>query len=203
MPVFDMITKHKAVVVAALGKMDRRKCTAFMLSICERMYPNYNAFSKEVGFNGRHELRDILDKLWFVFTDDIDDMEHEATLNLVGNYMPDTENYDTILVSSALDFVTCLTELIIYLDDEILNRPADVAGLALESVDMHVQEKENISPRDPDRETKIENHPLMEREILNQLSSISELDGLPLSDKAAVMFFKNKRSNVSIGLLGF
>jgi uncharacterized protein YjaG (DUF416 family) len=203
MPVFDMITKHKAAIVAALSTMDRRKCSAFMLSICERMYPNFNAFSNEVGFNGRHELRDSLDKLWFVFTDGANDIEHEAALNLVGNYMPDTENYDTILVSSALDFGTCLTELIMYLEDEVLARPADVAGIALESVDMYVQEMENISPRDPDRETKIENHPLMKREILNQLSSISELDGLLLSDKAAVMFFKNKWSNVSNGSLGF
>ncbi len=202
MAVFDMITQHKADIVAALSAMDQRKCVAFTLSVCERMYPNYCAFSKEVGFHGQKELRDILDGLWCMFVDGADYIEHEAALELIEKLTPDTEDYDTVLVSSALDFATCVSEAINYLDDEALNHPATVAGLALESVDMYVQEKEDISTTDPDRETKIENSPLMKEEILNQLLALSELGGLSLSDKASILSFKNKWSSVSIGSLG-
>ncbi|HJK90575.1 MAG TPA: hypothetical protein RMH85_26305 [Polyangiaceae bacterium LLY-WYZ-15_(1-7)] len=61
-----------------------------------------------------------------------------------------------------------------------------------DSVDLIVQEQEEMDPRDPKRELRILEHPLMQQELVRQQRDLSEASQLAAGDEEGVLVFRRR-----------
>lgn len=149
---------------------------ALGLSAAERLLPNYVAFQNQERWGDVSVLRRCLDCGWRALAGEhVPEGEADTLRRRIQAEAPDTEDFETILVSSALD-AACAAELV--LD---LLKPAETEGafailsLCRDTVDMYVQEQLALDPADPQLEEKIRLHPLMQRELRRQADDLARL----------------------------
>jgi uncharacterized protein len=167
--------------------------TLFMLSCCERLYPNYIAFNRDHKWGSPSILREALDIVWELFEGKT--MEEEkirALFQRCDEVTPDTEDFDSVLVSPALDSAVTVTLLLEFILNDSIDKVTEVASLARDTVDMYVQELENMAPDDPNLEKKILEHRLMQKELKRQREDIETLKRIDLSDKVTYEDVKKK-----------
>jgi len=140
------------------------------------MLPNYRAFSHLTKWGDFATLRSALDLAWrYAPQAPVDSGEVVSARQAVDVIVPDSEDFDSPLVSAAIDAGTgvlgtldcCLTgnaEMVL-----------DVASVARDTVDMFVQERDNMEYDDPGFEAKILADPLMMREVQAQSDDLSVL----------------------------
>jgi len=175
----------------------------FALSVCERLYPNFVRFCDEVGFSGQDKLRVCLDSAWESVELGELDVDYSLNAQACESLAPDTEDYETVLASSALDAAASISYLMSYFVEQDNELFLEIASLACDSVDMFVQELEDLNPQDSKLEDKILEHPLMQLELSRQRSDIEFLNGL--DDDLKVSFievkdysFKPQKSNLEL-----
>ena len=161
-----------------LVSMPNWKKLVFALSICERLYPNFVQFCDEANYTGEDKLRRCLDSAWKSVELGESDVNYRYYSQVCESLAPDTEEYDTVFVSSAIDAAASISYLMSYfvvLDHGLI---IEIASLACDSVDMFVQELEDFNPRGLDLEEKILEHPLMQAELSRQRTDIEFLDSI-------------------------
>src|SRR5262249_55506824 len=92
---------------------------------------------------------------------------------------PDADDFDTILVSSAIDACNALYCTLSYILEPNVNRVIEVAVSARDTADRYVQELEDLEPMAPDLEARILKHPLMQRELKKQQDDLDQLQRVP------------------------
>ena len=133
---------------------------------CERLYGNYLAFELDTDTSGSQVLRNSLDLSWdYLETKRINRAEIKYFVAEIDNLTPDSEGFDSEFTSFAQE--TCFS--ICYLLESILSVKSDkiaqIASFSIDSVDLYVQEIENMDPGDLELEFKILRHPFMQREL--------------------------------------
>jgi len=182
-----------------LCRLNHRGLVIFTLSCAERMLPNYRRFSEENQWGNSSVLRTALDLAWTWLESGTADRTLARKLAAeCYNQAPDTADFSTILVSSALDAACsakCVLDLLLDADVETA---VEAASYARDTVDMYVQELEDMPANSPDLESRIHLHPVMQRELLNQRDALeSILSGISL--QAAVNKWKAPaRSSIDI-----
>lgn len=155
------------------------KQVAFMLSCCERMLPTYEAFQREAGWGNAQALRSALDKAWQVLGG-----ENPSNLNTAvqdcDDATPDTEDFDSQHVSSALNAATSTAELVEVLQAFDQSKIVQAARAEIDSIDSYIHQVEHISPEDADREGRVLCHALMQDALRRQREAVELLH--PLSD---------------------
>jgi len=118
------------------------------------------------------------------------DLSSEAAL--AESIAPDTEDFDSVLVSSALDaaLATCL--LMRAFGDQQTDSIVEVVTLVRDSVDMYVKEMEDMDPADPDLEENILGHELMQKELRRQREDLEFLEKLDDDISVSMTTVKNK-----------
>jgi uncharacterized protein YjaG (DUF416 family) len=161
---------------------------AFLLSCAERLFPNYLAFSNAESWGDPAALRDALELGWSTLQgEQISPAIIENVMARAEAVTPDTEAFDSPLVSAALDAAVCATlvaELLLHDDPK---KVKDAASLARDTVDLHVQELERFEGGDPLLERKILAHPLMKQELARQREDVQLLQEMNWTNKAAVV----------------
>jgi uncharacterized protein YjaG (DUF416 family) len=112
---------------------------------------------------------------------------------------PDTEDFDSLLVSPALDAANVASLLLDLLITDAVEKAAEVACLACDTVDMYVQELDEMPPGAPDLEERITLHPLMQAEIARQLEDLETLSGGWQEGELRRRWHSPMRSNIDIG----
>ncbi|VAX77170.1 Uncharacterized protein YjaG [Serratia symbiotica] len=84
----------------------------FMVSLCERMYPNYQIFCQKTKFGDPVIYRRILDLVWHVLLMKNIKINFDTQLEKLENYIPSSEGYDLYAVYPAIDACIALGELI-------------------------------------------------------------------------------------------
>ncbi|XXY53397.1 DUF416 family protein [Sorangium sp. So ce269] len=167
----------------SLAPLPREALIAFGLSCCERLYPNYVAFKRETGWGEPDVLRKSLDLAWGVLEgfgpshDSVNSARQE-----VQRAEPETEDFDTILVSSALDAAAAVGLVLKFIEEGGVGTIVEIASLCRDTVDMFVQDQDGLVPNDPKLEERILNHRLMQRELQRQqddLLALRSFSGLP------------------------
>jgi len=149
---------------------------AFALSCAERLYPNYLAFVKQQSWGEPSVLRAALDLGWSVLEGHASDLSDLKSLgDAVQRAEPETEDFDTILVSSALDAAASAGLVLQFLKDRNARVVVEIATLCRDTVDMFVQDVEGLTPSQPNFEEKILKHDLMQRELQRQHADLEEL----------------------------
>lgn len=158
-----------------LSQMSIRARLAFALLCCERMLPNYRAFATQEDFGEPAVLRQTLDGFWdFLEKDELPALEGK---NRCEELAPDTEDYQSLLTSPALDAAVAIATLFDVVGSESPKPALEIACLARDTVDMYVQEIESMDSSSPTLEDQIADHTLMQKEIEKQQSDLALLGG--------------------------
>jgi len=162
---------------ARLLKLDSAQQLAFGAVCCERLLPNYIAFQSDTGWGDVAPIRKALDFVWSslesksLYTQAVKSITESCE-----SVAPDSEDFESLYVSSAQDACFAVCSLLDYLLENDVDKIVQVATYATDSVDLYVQEIENMAPNDPELEQKILNHRLMQRELAQQEKNLADIE---------------------------
>ena len=120
-----------------LEKLESWQHVTFMASLCERMYPNYQAFCLETGFGEPQVYRRILDLIWETLVVKDAKVNFDSQLEKLEEAVPSSDDYDLYGVYPAIDACIALGELIhSRLSGETLEHAIEVSKTSITSVAM-------------------------------------------------------------------
>jgi len=183
-------------------QLSSRARTAFILSCGERLLPNYRAFCRHHDWGDEEVLRKALDLGWDYLRGETINQTTVGSLRIhCESVTPDTNDFDSIYVSPALDAGVVVLSLIDSILDPDRRGPfLDAATLARDTVDMYVQGINDLDPQDPALEERILRHPLMQSELMRQKRDLKQLElasRTSLTDAAARLEMQWRSPKVS------
>ena len=120
-----------------LEKLESWQHVTFMASLCERMYPNYQAFCLETGFGEAQLYRRILDLIWETLVVKDAKVNFDSQLEKLEEAVPSSDDYDLYGVYPAIDACIALGELIhSRLSGETLSHAVAVSETSIRTVAM-------------------------------------------------------------------
>jgi uncharacterized protein YjaG (DUF416 family) len=200
-----MMPAYKSEVLKErLNQLDEKKQLVFGALCCERLLPNYVAFQQDTNSGNIMVVRQSLDIIWkFISNENISKKDLETQIASCEAAAPNSSEFDSLYVTVAQDAcfaVCCLLDCLMNME---VDKIAQTATYATDSVDLYVQEIENMKPDDPYLENKILSHPLMQRELLQQeedLKSIESIESLTeqFLDLRRNSWKNNRKSNLNL-----
>lgn len=191
--------------IEQLKKLDFNKQLVFAYLTCERLYPNYVYFSQNYNFGEPSILRDAIDYLYSnLLENNFDKNTVDNLIKKVDKNTPDTEDFDTAFVSSALDACTAVGDNLDFLIDKDFSRIKSIFSYAIDTVDMYIQEIESLDfNKDKYFQQKIDNHPLMQKELAIQQGIVTFLCNTKSIDYGDIQTLlhlqeNNKKSNLNL-----
>lgn len=190
--------------VKKLSDMDLQKQLAFAYLTCERLYPHYAYFSKNYNFGNPLELKRAIDYLRStLFNDNSDKRKTDSFIAAINILTPQPSEYDTIFASSALDACGAVYEALNFLSDQQMSRIVDISTMAIDTVDMYIQDKEGLDfNSDKNFQKKIDTHPLMIKEIATQkgiIAYLSSIDKIMPSDiETLIQLQENNKGSLGL-----
>lgn len=182
----------EASLARDLDQLDFWKQLMFLISVCQRLVPSFSEFAKQTGVKGESILLSGLEKAWDILLSGNSASDLSFQQKQCEGIAPDTEDFDLILVSSALDAAVAISLLMKAFTTNDTNSIVEAASLARDSVDMYVQELENMDPNAPDLEELIVNHDLMQKELKLQREAIEFLQSLDDNQSTSMTEAKKK-----------
>lgn len=170
---FRSETKQQVELLSDKGRI------IFALLTCEKLYPNYVFFRNHFHWGDERLLGDAIIGIYeYIIKKDKSEIKH--LLDEVESITPDTGEFPDVTASFALDACTAVYSTLKYISFKNIDDLVDVASYAIDTVDMYVQEKENLEYSDPEFESKIANDPYMiaekrrQQTLLDRLSELAE-----------------------------
>ena len=168
--------------ITELKNLDFTKQLAFAYLTCERLYPNYLFFSKNYKFGNPNILRQALD---FIHHDFFEKHPDKRKMDFfrkeIDKNTPDPGDFRTGLASSALDACTAVMETLNFMEDKKILRIDDISTFGTDTVSMHIMNIASLDfNKDKDFQKKIDEHPLMQREVRVQSGIITFLRNIGL-----------------------
>lgn len=196
----------RRLTIKRLRNLDNaQKQIAFAYLACNRMLPNYQYFSRQVGWGNEYCLIEALNVIQqFILGHDIDDARKKQLIPIITQNIPDSHNFSTNFSTYAQNAASaiCYTfENVFKLDIEELSWSLT---LSVDTVDAFVQTEENFV-HDEDLEKRILNHSMMQREMQNQESDFTYLlrqEQLTESDLLFKINLNESKSNIDITKYG-
>lgn len=173
----------------------QRHRIAFGAGISERLLPNYSAFRRETGYGSPSDLREALETAWGVVRGRSVTLERLRNLQArCRRAVPDVERFDSQLTSAAMDAANAIHETLeaCYRDDP--HRIAEVASFARDTIDLFVQERDNLDYADKNFEGMISRDPLMTRELEKQREELRALSQAQALDNKFVDYYRASAS---------
>ncbi len=198
----------KNIVIEELNKLKKlefNKQRAFAYLTCERLFPNYTHFSNNFDFGNPQVLREAIDFLYLnIFEKSPNKNKIDFLIKEVNKNTPDTEDFTTNFVSSALDACTATSDSLDFLVDSDFTKILYISTYATDTVSMYIQEIENLDfNQDKDFQQKIDAHSLMRKEIAKQsgiISFLSNSKSFDFGDLQTLLHLQenNKKSNLGL-----
>jgi uncharacterized protein YjaG (DUF416 family) len=160
-----------------LERLDFTKQLTFAYLTCERLFPNYVYFSRNYNFGNPDVLREAIDYLYLnIFEKHFDKIKIKNLTKKINSNTPDPGEFSTVLASSALDACATISESLDFLVDRKILKLKNISTYATDTVDMYIQHIEALDfNKNKNFQLKIDNHPLMKKEIEIQTGIISFL----------------------------
>lgn len=177
----------------------------FAMLTCERLYPNYVYFQNTFSWGDSKVLLNAIGVAYqyLIKKDLFEKSEIQELINEVDMITPDTEDFSEIFVSFALDACTSLYSSLNFILDQKLEHIVDVAIYARDTVDMFIQERDNLSYDSVDIEDRIAADPLMIHEKGRQIDVIDRLSlkkGINVDDQL-IEELRDKTPIINISML--
>ena len=168
-----------------LQSLDVRKQALFGWACCCRLQPTVQRFQAEIGPNFsaaalRQGLEEVIE---FVKTGAKKPApEIQALAATCEALASKLEDFDSLYADTTQDAMLAVCNLMNFAARQTLDSVVNAARYPTDSVDLYVQEVENMHPQDPELERKILNHRLMQQELRRQQRDLSEIADLRLDD---------------------
>jgi uncharacterized protein len=161
---------------AELRQMPWARQLAFAASCCERAFPNYVVFSGQAGWGDPAVLRQSLDKTWrFVEGEPFPEDEIRKLKQRCEAATPDADDFESVVVGPGQEAAFCVHLLLDFCLERDRRSAVRISTWVRDTIDSYVQHLENIDTADPEREQRIEGHPLMREELERQQSDLAYL----------------------------
>jgi uncharacterized protein YjaG (DUF416 family) len=181
-----------------LTKLNVKQKLAYCFAINYRLLPNYLPFFQEENWGNPVPLVNAMEYLWKILMGEPESIEKIHSLyDSIGEIIPDSDDFSSL--NASLAQITCFSVGIVldnFLqeDQKKLILPASYAVEAVESfvfnqVNKSVEEKKRFEPVEKWREyldarqkiveQKIQEHPLMQRELSQQEKELSFIEKHP------------------------
>lgn len=185
--------KYRTDISNLLRLLSFEKRVAFGALICEKLYPNYNHFSDVTSFGNPDILQNAISIIFqSIYRNDLfSDEDLQNVIDEIESITPNTEDFDTILVSFALDACTSILSTLYFIQNGEVENIIDAATYARDTVDMYIQERDNLMINDNLLEEKIENDILMRREKKRQKDVIWNLQKIGTLNDNALQELRN------------
>ena len=168
---------NRQVLMDRLSAFDFNRKLAFGVLCCERLLPNYLAFQQESGWGSVTSVREALDCATAFLCGQKPSVETiQKASAACDSWAPSSDDFSSVRVTSAQDACFAVCSLLDFLLEEDASKVAQAATYATDSVDLYVQEIEEMSPVDPLLEQKILMHPLMQRELRQQEDDLTAIE---------------------------
>jgi hypothetical protein len=150
---------------------------AFGASCCERLLPNYRKFTDVEKWGDYKFLEDTLEEIWsFIYGKQFKSDKIDMLIKMCYKVTPDSEEFDSIYTSFAIDAGGAVHEMLKCCLYNESKHVVDVACFARDTVDMYIQERDNMDYSDIDFELKILNDKLMQNKLKKQLNDLELLN---------------------------
>jgi|GEM_PF-1358295 len=165
--------------------LSRKARIIFGVSICERLFTNYEVFSKTFHFGNPDVLLEGISLIRQYLIDDSlftrDEIEAVAIEIDSDAVTPDSEDFHTILVSFALDACTSVYSTLQYILSDDVDEISACAVYARDTVDMYTQERHDLdfNRLRSTMEQIIDTDPFMVAEKTAQWTLLERLKSLP------------------------
>lgn len=187
---------NSEVLKDRLIKLDSKRQLAFGAVCCERLLPNYLAFQKDAGWGNFDLVRKALDCVWASLNGRTpSSQEIKEITTSCESAAPDSEDFDSLYVTSAQDACFAVCSLLDYLLESDVLKVVQVATYATDSVDLYVQEIESMAPNDPQLEQKILMHRLMQRELAQEEADLKTIELAPSLNQDFLVQLKTSWNN--------
>lgn len=191
---------ERAYDAAALRKkldlMRDQQQLAFGASCCTRLLPNYLAFLNDTGWGDIKPLRESLALVWAFLEGQAYSAETVKQLTALCEVAtPDSDDFTSLYVSFAQDACFSICGLLDFLLGSDAGKIVQAATYATDSVDLYVQEIENMDPNSPDLERRILAHPLMQRELQKQRENLESIAQAPILDASFLTQLRDSSNN--------
>lgn len=177
----------------SLQSFNNQQLLAFGYLCSTHLLNNYQNFSEKYNWGNVDILQNVLnvvrEKLLnnsFVVPD------IDTLIDSVDQEIPDTNDFPTILCSFALDAGNTVLETLNFLETNNSQRIYDIVTFCTDTIDMYIQERDDMSYDDPSFEKKIVEDELMTNElsrlteIVNSLKQTNKFDEDTLSKLEAI-----------------
>lgn len=156
-----------------LGELPAGHRAAFAASCCERLLPNYAAFSRAEGWGRPEVLREALDEVWAVLGGrPASEGRVRSLARACAGLAPDTEDFRTLFVSAAGDAAAAVSYTLECCLDGDAGRAAMVGRLPVETLYQYLTRVNDpltgAHAADDEFEEQMLNAPLMSAELDKQ-----------------------------------
>ncbi|KOS07033.1 hypothetical protein AM493_14070 [Flavobacterium akiainvivens] len=169
----------KDILRTQLSFLSYQEQLVFALLTCDRLLPNYVAFSEKFKFGAPAGLEKIINKLYESTFEDFDNQKINTYINFIETITPDTEDFNSVLVSFALDACTSVLSTLGFILDKNVQNIIDIASYATDTIAMYIQERDNLDANNANLSFVIEEDLFMQEEKHRQLTVIEYLKNNP------------------------
>ncbi len=184
-------------------KLDFKHRIAFAAACCERLLPHYIAFTRETSWGDAQKLANILDMIWkHIEEKEIAKKELQKLSSDCEKIIPDADAFTGVLKDYAQDASIAVCLVLDYLLTNNIDSLVYVAEHAVDTVDLYVQESENMDSNDPKLEDRISRHPLMQKELAKQGDDLNLLAKTELltTELLHKLRLSSKGSNIGLSI---
>jgi uncharacterized protein YjaG (DUF416 family) len=161
-----------------IAKLSFKQQILFVVLTCEKLLPNYRQFSAIEKWGNIEVLEDAIVMIYQFLQDiEVNDAELDGIYEKITEITPDVEHFESDLASYALDACSAVSDAVEFLLSEDQSYLLNIVSIAQETIDMFVQESEDLDPSDADLENKIANSQYMKREYKRQHDVLRKLLG--------------------------
>jgi uncharacterized protein len=196
---FDLDALEKQV-----ARLPPRHRAAFAALCTERMLPNYAMFSRMCRWGDPQLLRGALDKVYDALASGaVDDAAMRKLKASCEKLIPDLDDFADESVSWAADAGHALVATFECLLTGDPRQAAACATASKDTVDNFIQEQTELSYSDPVLAGKLEDEPLLLREMSRQQDSLDALEKLKVLDARAIKQLRTEfggrgKSNINL-----
>lgn len=156
-----------------LGELPASHRAAFAASCCERLLPNYAAFSRMEGWGRPEVLREALDEVWAVLGGrPVREERVRSLARACAELAPDTEDFQSLFVSAAGDAAAAVSYTLECCVDGDAARAALVGRLPVDTLYQYLVRVNDpltgVHGADEEFEEQMLNAPLMSAELAKQ-----------------------------------
>jgi uncharacterized protein YjaG (DUF416 family) len=186
---------YRTEIKEKLVHLSKKGALLFGTLTCEKLLPHYKFFEEQYRWGDSSVLETSIILLYQVIQNNEKDLKDDidSTIDAVDQITPNMDGFSDVTASFALDACTAVYSCLLFVKEPLVEHIVDVAIYSRDTVDMFVQEKENVNYSGTALENMTSNDQFMIAEKSRQSTLIERL--MRLDDDAMLLNLASLRED--------